>query len=247
MKGIILAGGKGTRLGRHTIVLNKHLVAVGSYPMIEYPLSTLHRMGIKDIIIVTGAEHAGLIMNYLANAHPEIDFTYKVQKDAGGIAQALSLVENIVRGEKIAVILGDNIFDADFSSHSKEFADGNHGTMLFLKAVDDPCRFGVAEIAEGKISRIIEKPSSPNSNLAVTGLYFYDETVFDKIRTLKPSARGELEITDVNNMYVDENRAVYGLVPGFWSDAGTHLSRQHSEEFIKESKYDPLSSRVNNR
>ncbi|RMD57690.1 spore coat protein, partial [Candidatus Woesearchaeota archaeon] len=132
MKGVILAGGRGTRLGRHTIVLNKHLVAVGQYPMIEYPLATLLRIGIKDIIVVVGAEHAGLIMNYLANAHPHVDFTYKVQREAGGIAQALGLVENVASGESLAVILGDNIFNEDFSEHARRFEEEKLGAMLFL-------------------------------------------------------------------------------------------------------------------
>lgn len=240
MKGVILAGGKGTRLGRHTIVLNKHLVAVGSYPMIEYPLATLRKMGITEFIVVTGAEHAGLVMNYLVNAHPDLDFTFKVQREAGGIAQALGIVESVCKGHKIAVILGDNVFDADFSEAHNRFLSGDTGAMLFVKEVEDARRFGVANVEGESILDIEEKPSEPKSNLAVTGLYMFDETVFDKIRQCEPSARGELEITDVNNLYVKEGRATYAVVPSFWSDAGTHKSRQRTESFIIDSGYDPL-------
>lgn len=200
-------------------------------------------MGVTDITIVTGAEHAGAIMNYLVNAHPEIDFTFKVQKQAGGIAQALSLVENVVQGSNIAVILDDNIFDNDFSASAKSFMEDRSGAMLFLKKILNSHRFGVAEVKEGLITSIEEKPKVPKSNLAVTGLYLFDRTVFDKIRLLKPSDRGELEITDVNNLYLQENRVRYNVIQGFWSDAGTHDSRKRAEEFVNETKYDPLAFR----
>ena len=232
MKGIILAGGFGTRLGKLTSVLNKHLVAVGSLPMIEYPLATLKKLGIEEIIVVTGAEHVGTIVQYLTKEHPEIDFTYKVQKEAGGIAQALSLTENVCHNCKIAVILGDNFFEDDFSKAAKEFEESQGGAMLFLKEVTDPQRFGVAEVQGDKIVSIEEKPKLPKSSLAVTGLYFYDSSVFDKIRTLKPSARGEYEITDVNQMYVNEQKCSFKILKGFWSDMGVHLSRKKCEDYI---------------
>jgi glucose-1-phosphate thymidylyltransferase len=237
LKGIILAGGTGSRLEKLTSVINKHLIAVGKVPMIEYPLATLRKIGANDITVVTGADHAGSIMNYLTKEHPKTDFTYKVQKEAGGIAQALKLTENVVYNKKIAVILGDNIFDNDylfdenFEKNFNAFYE-NNGCLLFLKKVRDPGRFGVAEISDGKIISIEEKPKEPKSNLAVTGLYFYDETVFDKIRQLKPSARGEYEISHVNELYVKEGKAFFTIVKNFWSDAGTHESRKKAEDFI---------------
>ncbi|MBI4441676.1 NTP transferase domain-containing protein [Candidatus Woesearchaeota archaeon] len=243
LKGIILAGGTGSRLKQNTEVQNKHLVRVGKYPMIEYPLATLAKLGVNDITVVTGAEHAGSIMNYLTRRHPEIDFTYKVQKEAGGIAQALALTRNVVEGHKIAVILGDNIYEEDFRLYASGFLQKNEGCQLFLKRVPDPHRFGVAEVRDGRVFSIEEKPTHPKSNLAVTGLYFFDASVFDKIGQLKPSARGEYEITDVNNMYVHEDRACVALVDGFWSDAGTLPSLDHCEEWLRESGYDPLRAK----
>ena len=241
LKGVILAGGKGMRLERNTTVTNKHLVRVGKYPMIEYPLATLWKMGITDIAVVTGAEHENAIKQYLKTwYYPNRDFPYFIQKEAGGIAQALALTEPAVKGHKIAVILGDNIFDDDFSGYAQRFLEQDLGAMLFLKAVLDPQRFGVAEIKGDGIISIEEKPLIPKSDLAVTGLYFYDPTVFEKIKRTKPSGRGELEITDVNNIYVMEGRAAYAIVPRFWSDAGMLSSLQHCEEWLKESKYDPL-------
>ncbi len=232
LKGIILAGGTGSRLEQLTSVINKHLVAVGPSPMIEYPLATLKKMNIEDITVVTGAEHAGSIMNYLTKEHPEIDFTYKVQKRAGGIAEAIALTENVVYGSRTAVILGDNIFDGDFGDDAKEFMKYLGGCKLFLKEVEDADRFGVAEIKDEKIINIEEKPKNPKSNLAVAGLYLFDETVFDKIRRLTPSPRGELEVSDLNNLYVQEGKAYFSKIMGFWSDAGTHESRRKAEEYI---------------
>jgi glucose-1-phosphate thymidylyltransferase len=235
MKGVILAGGTGSRLGKLTSVLNKHLVAVGNVPMIEYPLKTLKDMGISDIVVVTGSEHAGNVITYLTNEHPEIDFTYKIQKKAGGIAQALSLVENICKGENIAVILGDNIYDENFSDKAKEFEESNSGATFFLKKVSDPKRFGVAVISDnGKIKLIEEKPEFPKSNLAVTGLYLYDSTVFEKIKKIKPSTRGEYEISDVNQLYISDNKASCVILNGFWSDAGTPKSRKIASDYALE-------------
>lgn len=239
LKGIILAGGTGSRLRPLTLVTNKHLVPVGRNVMIEYPLSTLKNLGIESITVVTGKEHAGAIMDYLCQSHPELNFSYKVQKEAGGIAQALGLAEDTTTNSKIAVILGDNIYTEDFSKYSKQFQNQDLGAMLFLKQVADPHRFGVAELNGENIISVEEKPKSPKSNLAVTGLYFYDDTVFSKIRKLKPSARGEYEITDVNNMYIQEGKATYAMVNEFWSDAGTHESREHCEEELKKLKYEP--------
>lgn len=236
MKGVILAGGTGSRLGKLTSVLNKHLVAVGDVPMIEYPLSTLRKMGIDDVTVVTGAEHVGTVVQYLTKEHPEIDFTYKVQKEAGGIAQALGLVENVVGDSNLAVILGDNIFEDDFSEDLKKFEENDEGARLFLKEVPDPQRFGVAELDYNRIVSIEEKPDNPKSNLAVTGLYFFDPSVFDKIRQLEPSARGEYEISHVNELYLQEGRLGFEQVRGFWSDAGTPESRRCAENYVLQNK-----------
>ncbi|MDZ4296204.1 MAG: sugar phosphate nucleotidyltransferase [Patescibacteria group bacterium] len=222
MKGVILAGGKGTRLWPITKVTNKHLVPVWRKPMIHYPLEQLAAAGVKDILIVTGPEHAGHFLHLLGSGK---DFgarlSYEMQEEAGGIAQALSLAEDFADGGKIAVILGDNIFDHDMRRALSAYAAAPAGARLFLKAVADAERFGVAEIQGSRIVRIVEKPKHPKSNLAVTGLYFYDSQVFDIIRTLTPSARGELEITDVNNAYIAKSQLSYEIVRGFWSDAGT--------------------------
>lgn len=232
MKGVILAGGTGSRLGSLTTVLNKHLVAVGNVPMIEYPLKTLLDLGISEIVVVTGEEHAGTVISYLTKQHPKIDFTYKIQKQAGGIAQALGLVKNVCKGEKIAVILGDNVYENAFSNAKNKFENLNKGAMFFLKEVHDPERFGVAEVDNnGNILSIEEKPKEPKSNLIITGLYFYDSTVFDKIKKLTPSKRGEYEISDLNQMYVKENEAIFEKFDGFWSDAGTPKSRQIATRF----------------
>jgi len=235
MKGVILAGGKGSRLWPLTAVTNKHLVPVGNLPMIEFPLFAIQNLGVNAISIVTGGEHFQDIAKYLGELHKNLNFSYHYQAEAGGIAQALALVEHYVNDKKIAVILGDNIFDEDFNEAAMEFEKSELGAMLFLKEVPDPERFGVAEVKDGKIIGIEEKPAKPKSNLAVTGLYFYDSSVFDKIRKLKPSARGEFEITDVNNMYVEEGRAGYRIVNGFWSDAGTVPSRMKCDEFVRKS------------
>ncbi|MBU2562541.1 MAG: NTP transferase domain-containing protein [Nanoarchaeota archaeon] len=233
MKGVILAGGKGTRLFPLTAVTNKHLISVGNLPMIEYPLCTLRRLNPESISVVTGGEHFQDIARYLGEMHPEINFSYHYQKEAGGIAQALSFVGSFVKPKKIAVVLGDNIFENDFQKAAIEFEKSGLGAMLFLKQVNDPERFGVAEIKKGRIVFIEEKPKRPKSNLAVTGLYFYDSSVFDKIKRLKPSKRGELEISHVNQMYIDEGRMDFCIVKGYWSDAGTIVSRMACEKFVK--------------
>jgi glucose-1-phosphate thymidylyltransferase len=235
MKGIILAGGKGTRLYPLTIITNKHLIPIGFLPMLEYPLYTLNLLKPKSICLVTGGEHFQHLAGYCSKLHEEIPFSYHYQSKAGGIAQALSLTEQFAKDSKIAVILGDNIFEEDFSKAAKKFEESDLGAMFFLKQVFDPQRFGVAEINGDRILSIEEKPKIPKSNLAVTGLYFYDSTVFEKIKKIKPSLRGELEITDVNNMYIKEGRAGFHLLKGFWSDAGTFPSRIKCEEFVNKS------------
>lgn len=222
MKGVILAGGLGTRLHPLTRITNKHLLPVYDKPMILYPLHTLKKAGIDEIMIVCGKEHAGHFMNFLGSEREYgVKFSYALQHGAGGIADALSLAEDFAGGEKIAVILGDNIFEDDFSDDFNAFQH-ERGAKVFIKEVSDPQRFGVAEIdAVGKIVNIEEKPKNPKSDLATVGLYLYNPDVFAKIKKIVPSARGELEITDVHNIYIKEGLLAYGKVNGFWSDAGT--------------------------
>lgn len=221
MKGIILAGGTGSRLYPLTKVTNKHLLPVYDKPMIYYPLQTLLDAGIKDIMIVSGRGYAGHFLELLGsgvefNAH----FTYEIQDEAGGIAQALSLAEDFADDDNVVVILGDNIFQDNIRDTVQSFKEG---AQIFLKQVPDAARFGVAEIDESniKVLGIEEKPEFPKSDYAVTGLYMYDSSVFDIIKTLRPSGRGELEISDVNNVYIRQDLMKYSVVEGYWSDAGT--------------------------
>ena len=222
MKGIILAGGTGSRLLPLTKVTNKHLLPVYDKPMIYYPLQTLIHAGITEIMIVSGRGHAGHFLELLGSGMEfGVSLTYEIQETAGGIAQALGLAAGWADGEDVAVILGDNIFQdnvkADISSFRK-------GAKIFLKEVEDAHRFGVAELGKDRVISIEEKPQFPRSKFAVTGLYLYDCDVFSVIRTLKPSGRGELEITDVNNAYLTKNMMQYAILKGFWSDAGTFES-----------------------
>lgn len=222
MKGIILAGGLGTRLHPLTLITNKHLLPVYDKPMILYPLETLKRSGISEIMIVCGKEHAGHFMSFLGSGKDYgVKLSYALQHGSGGIAEALGLAEDFIKeGEQFAVILGDNIFENHFAKHVQEF-HGRSGSKVFLANVQDPQRFGVAEIGGNLIKSIEEKPKNPKSNYAIVGFYLYNHDVFSKIKTLKPSARGELEITDIHNMYTNEGALSYAFVNGYWSDAGT--------------------------
>ncbi len=235
MKGVILAGGLGTRLRPLTLITNKHLLPVYDRPMIEYPIATLAGAGIKEILIVCGREHAGHFMQYLGSGKEKgLSFSYEMQDtNSGGIADALSYAESFADGAPIAVILGDNIFEMDFSRPVAEFARRATGAHIFLKKVPDARRFGVARIHGGKITSIIEKPKRPTSSYAVTGCYLYDAGVFAKIKTITPSLRGELEITDIQNLYIADNALTYSTVRGFWSDAGTFESLQHSSVWAR--------------
>jgi glucose-1-phosphate thymidylyltransferase len=224
MKGIILAGGTGTRLRPLTQVTNKHLLPVYNKPMIYYPLEALRVCGITNIMIVSGRGHAGHFLDLLGSGKDlGVDLSYDIQEEAGGIAQALSVAEDFADGEEIAVILGDNIFSRveELRAGVEAFEAQAQGAKIFLKSVLDAHRFGVAEIAGERMVSIMEKPKQPKSDLAVVGFYLYDKQVFDVIRTLKPSARGELEITDVNNWYVANNTMTYQIIQGDWTDAGT--------------------------
>ncbi|MFA6421994.1 MAG: sugar phosphate nucleotidyltransferase [Candidatus Buchananbacteria bacterium] len=227
MRGIILAGGHGTRLMPCTKVTNKHLLPVYDKPMILYPLETLMAAGIKDIMIVSGTGHAGHFLELLGSGRDYgIRISYAVQEKAGGIAEALGLCEDFADNDKIAVILGDNIYAEydQIKNGVSDFAVQNRGAKIFLKEVVDPSRFGVAELNGSAVKKIEEKPSEPKSNLAVTGFYCYDSQVWEIIKTLKPSGRGELEITDVNNFYIDNSIMTYETLRGDWTDAGTFES-----------------------
>ncbi len=222
MKGIILAGGSGSRLFPLTKVTNKHLLPVGKYPMLYHPIYKLKQAGIEDILIITSKDHMGDVVNLLGSGLDSgVTFTYKVQDQAGGIAQALGLARNFVDQDFLTMILGDNIFSADISSFVQNFVYQQKGAKVLLKQVVDPERYGVAELQGEKIISIMEKPKIPKSSYAVTGIYMYDPDVFDIIRLLNPSARGELEITDVNNAYISRNQLTYDILPGWWTDAGT--------------------------
>ncbi|MBI4160560.1 MAG: NTP transferase domain-containing protein [Candidatus Yanofskybacteria bacterium] len=228
-KGVILAGGKGTRLLPLTKLTNKHLLPIFNRAMIEYPLSTLLKSGIKEILIVSGREYAGDFVEYLGSGKDyEADFSYKVQDEAGGIAQALLLAENFADGQPITVVLGDNIFEDNIARFVKNFRSG---ARIFLKKVPDPERFGVPELSGRTVTRIIEKPAEPATSYAVTGLYQYDAEVFKIIKRLKPSGRGELEITDVNNSYIRHGKMKAEFIKGFWSDAGTFESLARSVQW----------------
>ena len=222
MKGIILAGGNGRRLNPLPDVTNKHLLPVYDKPMIFYPLHTLLQTGIRDIVIVSGREYAGGFLKLLGSGREfGCRFTFEVQEDALGIAHALALTEDFVDGESCAVILGDNIFEDNFAAQVNHFHSGAH---IFLKNIEDARRFGVAEVHGNKILSIEEKPENPKSSLAVTGFYPYDHTVFQIAKELKPSGRGELEITEGNNYYIAQNRMTYSTLDGHWTDSGTFES-----------------------
>jgi glucose-1-phosphate thymidylyltransferase len=223
MKGVVLAGGLGTRLLPLTRITNKHLLAVYDQPMIYYPIQKLAQAGIQDVIIVTGGNSSGDFLRLLRNGKEfglrRMHYTY--QEGEGGIAEALGLVEEFAEGERVIVILGDNIFEDDLTPYIKSYEQQRQGAKILLKEVPYPERFGVAEIKDNKIINIIEKPKQPKSNYAVTGIYMYDQEVFSVIKTLKPSDRGELEITDVNNFYLGHNTLTYNVLSGWWADAGS--------------------------
>ncbi len=237
MKGVILAGGTGSRLFPSTKVTNKHLLPVFDRPMIYYPIQTLKNSGIRDILIISSPEHAGDFMQLLGSGVDfDVNFTYKIQDGAGGIAQALSLAENFSQGEPIAAILSDNIFEDDFSDQVFYF---QRGAQIFVKKVEDPSRFGIVEIRDdGTVRSVEEKPAFPKSNFAQTGFFLYDHQVFDLIRQIHPSKRGELEITDVNSLYLERKQLKAAEIHGMWVDAGTHNSLLEASLLAQEA-FDP--------
>jgi len=236
MKGIVLAGGIGSRLYPLTRVTNKHLLPVYDKPMIFYPLQTLVDAGIRDILIVTGGQNAGDFLRLLQNGKEfglqQLSFAY--QEGEGGIADALRLAEPWAKNDRICVVLGDNIIEGDIRDAARAFEQQDNGAMVMLKDVPDPERFGVPVFDDGRIIRIEEKPRTPLSSYAVIGIYFYDGTVFDRIRGLKPSGRGEYEITDINNSYLAEGTLRHTMLEGWWTDAGTFESLWHASNMVRE-------------
>ena len=247
MKGIILAGGEGSRLFPLTKVTNKHLLPVGNKPMLIHAVIKMREAGIRKIMLVTGTEHMGAIVSLLGSGKEyDCEFTFRVQDEAGGIAQALSLAENFVHQDKLCVILGDNIFEDSLIEEVKAYSIQASGARVILKEVSDPERFGVARFENGKITEILEKPENPPSSQIVTGIYFYDHRVFEIIRGLKPSQRGEYEISDVNNAYLQRGELSYGEFQGEWTDAGTFPSYHRANQLIFRSLMDEESASKNN-
>jgi glucose-1-phosphate thymidylyltransferase len=237
MKGVVLAGGTGSRLFPITRVTNKHLLPVYDKPMVYYPIQTLVNAGIHEILLVTGGKNAGDFLRLLGNGKDfglrHLNYTY--QEGEGGIAEALGLAEHFADGEPICVILGDNIIENDICNAVANFRTQKTGAKILLKEVDDAQRFGVAEIHGNHVISIEEKPQAPKSNYAVIGVYLYDSTVFEKIRGLKPSGRGELEITDVNNFYIQERTLTYQVLNGWWTDAGTFESLLRASNLVSKT------------
>ena len=238
IKGVILAGGLGSRLAPLTKVTNKHLLPVYRKPMVYYPIEKLVAGGIREIMLVTGGPFAGDFLKLLGNGRQfglrDLHYTY--QEGEGGIAEALGLCEQFVEGDRVCVILGDNIFAGTLGPGLENYMQQKSGAKVFLKEVNDPQRFGVADVRDGKIAGIEEKPKKPKSKFAVTGVYMYDEQVWKVIKTLKPSGRGELEITDVNNFYAKQGTLTYETLEGFWSDAGTFESLLRANNLVAETK-----------
>jgi glucose-1-phosphate thymidylyltransferase len=237
MKGVVLAGGTGSRLNPLTRVTNKHLLPVFDKPMVYYPIQTLVNAGIDEILLVTGGKSAGDFLRLLGNGHEfglkHLNYTY--QEGEGGIAAALGLAEFFAAGEPICVILGDNIIENNICDAVASFREQEKGAKILVKEVTDAQRFGVAEIQGKRVSGIEEKPKAPKSNYAVIGVYLYDATVFEKIHRLKPSARGELEITGVNNFYLDEGSLTFDVLDGWWTDAGTFDSLLRASNLVAET------------
>lgn len=237
MKGVVLAGGTGSRMFPLTKITNKHLLPIYDKPMIYYPIQTLVEAGIRDIMIVTGGRNAGDFLRLLANGKEfglvHLDYTY--QEGEGGIADALALAEHFADGQKLCVVLGDNIIEGSIREAVQDFSKQERGAKILLKEVPDAERFGVAEIDGNSIVGIEEKPAKPKSDYAVIGIYMYDETVFDKTRTLVPSHRGELEITDVNNAYIREGTMTFAHLDGWWTDAGTFDSLLRANNLVAET------------
>lgn len=245
MKGVVLAGGTGSRLNPLTRVTNKHLLPIYDKPMVYYPIQTLVNAGIHEILLVTGGKNAGDFLRLLGNGRDfglkHLNYTY--QDGEGGIADALALAEHFADGDSICVILGDNIIQRNICEAVANFREQGEGAKILLKEVTDAQRFGVAEVRGDHVIGIEEKPKHPKSSYAVIGIYLYDQTVFRKIRRLKPSGRGELEITDVNNFYIEEGKLTYEILEGWWTDAGTFESLLRANTLVAETGANKLSQR----
>ena len=246
MKGVVLAGGTGSRLDPLTKVTNKHLLPVYDRPMVYYPIQTLVNAGIQEILLVAGGKNAGDFLRLLGNGH---DFglkhlNYSYQEGEGGIAEALGLAEDFADGDPICAVLGDNIIEMNISRAVEAFQHQERGAKILLKEVPDAERFGVAEIRGDNVVGIEEKPQIPKSKYAVIGVYLYDDTVFEKIRRLKPSGRGELEITDVNNFYVREGTLTYETLDGWWTDAGTFESLLRANNLVAQTGANKISDQA---
>jgi glucose-1-phosphate thymidylyltransferase len=249
MKGIVLAGGTGSRLNPLTRVTNKHLLPIYDKPMVYYPIQTLVNAGITEILLVTGGRNAGDFLRLLGNGRDfglkHINYTF--QEGEGGIAEALGLAEFFAAGEPICVVLGDNIIENNICDAVENFKKQKDGAKILLKEVSDAQRFGVAEIKGDRVLGIEEKPKNPKSNYAVIGIYLYDHTVFEKIHRLKPSGRGELEITDVNNFYVQDGKLTYEVLDGWWTDAGTFESLLRANNLVSETGANKMSAMQRHR
>lgn len=233
-RGVVLAGGSGSRLHPLTKTTNKHLLPVGDVPMVYHPVRRLVEAGIEDVLVVTGVHHFGAIVNQLGSgAEFGCRFTYKVQDRAGGIAEALGLAEDFARGGSLVVLLGDNVFEAPLAPHLRAWEDSEKQAMILLKSVPDAERFGVARFEGSALVEVVEKPPVPPSPFAVTGIYFYEAPVFDIVRSLRPSARGELEISEVNTRFIREGQMAWAELPGMWSDAGTHESYRRANQLLR--------------
>ena len=246
MKGVVLAGGTGSRLFPLTKVTNKHLLPVFDKPMIYYPIQTLVNAGINEILLVTGGKNAGEFLRLLGNGKEfglkHMNYTY--QEREGGIAEALGLAEDFADGEPICVVLGDNLIEYNICQAAENFKSQPRGAKVILKKVPDAQRFGVAEIRGNRVANIEEKPKAPKSDYAVIGIYFYDKSVFEKIHRLNPSGRGELEITDVNNFYIEEGTLTYEVLDGWWTDAGTFESLLRANNFVAQTGANKLAVSV---
>ena len=246
MKGVVLAGGTGSRLSPLTRVTNKHLLPIHNRPMVYYPIQTLVNAGIEEILLVTGGNNAGDFLRLLGNGRDfglrHLNYTY--QEGNGGIAEALGLAEFFAAGQPICVILGDNVIENNIRRAVENFRKGKNGAKILLKEVEDAQRFGVAEVRNGRVLNIEEKPQIPRSNFAVTGIYLYDSTVFEKIKRLKPSGRAELEITDVNNFYIQEGQLTYEMLDGWWTDAGTFESLLRANNLVAQTGANKLNQQA---
>lgn len=232
MKGVILAGGKGTRLAPLTSIINKHLLPVGKYPMIHYSIEKLKRAGIHDLLLITGKSSAGSFIDYLGSGRQwGVRITYRIQEEAAGIADALELAKPFIgKNEKFVVLLADNLFEDELAPFAEQFRVQKSGAMVLLKLVEEPYRYGVPVLEDNRIMQIQEKPSDPPSSYCVTGIYWYDSEVFERVRQIVPSWRGELEISDVNNLYAEDGLLFHNYLQGWWTDAGTFESLHEASE-----------------